>query len=247
MDGINLIAVEEFFKQQSRDGSISISMFRAWCDEMSRTVARNGSRRHRGTDSKPKGKSKDKPKGSGKKAKTKVKAKGGKVSTAKPESKSGKESEKDVMKKSALKKLSVLLKIDLSDELLESRWKDNILPFLKSEQADNIYTVLDHLIRTPIVPEPEDWADLDEAQRKKKKTKVSLSKLFTDAKLTPMESNLTREFIPFLRGREGIGGVTVTPGGKGSKKKTEKKSQKSSAGPDSGGAAEAATASPGSQ
>jgi len=198
MSDITLRSIEEFFVSAARDGNVTPSMFRSWSDDTARIISRNSSRKFRESESKRRpGKSESK---STKKTPAKAKAK---VAAPKKEVIKA-EKANDVLKKSVLEKISSTLEVKIPVGLGNKPWKDIILPYLKSPEADPFYRKLAHYVQAPV-----DGSDFSEEDDKGKITKFNLEKLFTASKLDGKERKVTKSFIPVLAGREGVGSITI--------------------------------------
>lgn len=215
MSDITLRIVEDFFVQAARDGNVTPSMFRTWSDDLARVISRNSSRKFRENDSKRRpGKSESK---STKKAPTKAKAK-----VAEPKKEVIKaEKANDVLKKGALKKILGTLDVKIPDGLDEKPWKDIILPYLKSAEADPIYKKLEHYVQTPIA----DGSEISGEEDKGKLTKYNLERLFSLSKLDGKERKVTKSFVPVLAGREGVGSIIIRSDEEKAKRLLEKKAR----------------------
>jgi hypothetical protein len=194
---MSIADIEAALVQLTKDGNMNPFMFRGWAANMERSIARHS---RRGGKAGRQSGSRDDPRKGPKKGREGGKAKGGKSTEGKP-APSRTESSKDGSKKSGLVKFLKSFKIEVPKKLEDksSRWKEDFIPFLASEDGETFYKKVQYSLHAPV----DGTDDKPEKERGAFVRRENIKVMLEAANLDKSEMNNSRAYFPVLSGQGG--------------------------------------------
>jgi len=188
---MSLNDIEAALVQLTKDGNMNPFMFRGWASNMERSIARHS--RRGGKAGRQPGSRNDSRKGP-RKGREKGKPKASKASDKSSTPASRPESSKDGYKKTGLVKLLKSLSINVPKKFEDasSRWKEDYIPFLTSEDGEAFYKRVQHMLHAPV----DGSDDIPEDKRKAFIRRENIKAMLEKSNMEESEVNNSRAYFP---------------------------------------------------